>query len=722
MGRSARERSPGNRLRFFSLILAAAMATLTATALLAVTAVYHGRDERNAHRNPRYTEGHEAVAMLLLQGDAVGDLTHEVSMLVPLDASAPPPPGIPRWPEPGEAFLSPELLRLGAGEQIKERYGRYAGLIAPEGLGSVNERYAYVRPPGVDPPRGNRWTKITGFGTGRPGALGEVLDVAPLSQFLMVLLVVAGGPAAVLVVVAARCGSAGRDRRNALLTALGGGWRHRAMFTVGEAVMPVAVGTAAGVLPLAALMIGDTRLPITGYLVGAEDMRSAAWAIPLAAVASFTLVLGAVLALHRADRSGRATRPRVFARPIPRWRLVVCGLGLLLVAASPYWTGLTRFFLYMAGSVLLWATVPSVAAVVIRRLGAGLARLGRLRGWAAALIAGRWITARPGVVVRLSVAIVIGLGLITQVQVWTSWLGSMGMDARIAQARLGDSVLFVRAATLTEQNVRWFTAALPSGYEVVALDPSRPPASRPEAEGLPPEALPQELRAPCPVLRRLGLTCSTSSTPMSGTTGDVRLDELERWAGNGKPLRVRSGPVATTGERPERLVVLADSGDRGQGAVKRAAYATLERPHVERPGQGWLMGANNTASYGDWTVLFATAGLAILLLAVMISSAAEFLIFGAELAPLAVQTDRRGVFVLLGLWNLSMPLVLVTVVGALVAVWQGQFFISLTQSGSFSWPILLSTATSAGSFAVLTGLLGGLSASRTAMRWRPRAD
>ncbi|GAA1261545.1 hypothetical protein GCM10009677_11370 [Sphaerisporangium rubeum] len=720
MGRAAGRRAPGNRLRFFALLLAGSMVTVTVMAALAMVGVYAGRDGRNAHRNPRLTEGPGAVAMVLTQGDNVGNLPHEVQFVEPLEESAPPPPGLPRWPEPGEFFLSPELLRLGSGEQIKERYGRYAGLIAPEGLGSADERFAYARPARVDPWDTRRWVKITGFGTETPGTLGEVLDVAPLAQFLTVLLVVLGGPSAALVVVAARSGSTGRDRRNALLTALGAGWGHRALFTVGEAALPVALGTAAGALAFAVVMIGDTRLPITGYLLGAEDMRSMAWAVAPAAVACFGLVLGAVLLLHRVDRSGRATRPTVFARPIPRWRLAVCGGGLALVAASPYWAGLTRFFLYMAGSLLLWATVPSVVAVLIRLFGSRLARLGRARGWAAALVAGRWITARPGVIVRLSVAVVIGMGLITQVQVWTSWLGSMGMEAQAAEERVGDSVLIVGSPSLTDRRVRSFTGALPAGYQVLALDAS--PSSGPGTEELPPEMRPQVLRAPCPVLRELKLTCSASSTPLSFPTGDARLDELNRWTGNDRPLEVRAAPVAAPGDRPQRLVVLAGAPSLGQGQVKRAAYAALDRPSVERLGQIWLVGAQTTARYGNWTVLFATAGLAVLLLAVMISSAAEFLIFGAGLAPLAVQTDRRGVFVLLGVWNLSLPLALVAAAGTLVALWQGQFFISLTRSGSFSWGILFAVAVSAAAFAAITGLLGGLSASRTAMRWRPHAD
>lgn len=719
MGWSAGGRTSGNGLRFMSLILAAAMVTVTVTVLLVIVAAYDGRDARNMSRGPRTTDGTDAVALLLMQGDMVGETQHELALVEPLRLSAPPPPGLPRWPEPGEAFLSPELLRAGVGEQIKNRYGRFAGLISPEGLGSAGERFAYVRPahPDARPTRG--WVKISGFGADAPAPLGEALNVAPLAQFLTVILVVVGGPAGVLVVVAARCGSAGRDRRNALLVALGASWWHRALLTVGEAMLPVSLGAAAGVLPLLAAMTTDIRLPITGYLVGSADIRSTAWMIPPMALASLVTVLVVVVGLHRVDRGGRATRPGVFARPVPRWRLAVCVGGLLLVAASPYWTGPPRFFLYMTGSLLLWGSVPSVAAVVIRRMGGRLAALGRWRGWSAALVAGRWIAARPGVVVRLSVAVVIGLGLITQVQVWTSWLGSMGMEAKATKAGIGDSVLTVESSEFTADRVRAFTAGLPGGYRVLAMYAR-------EAQGaageLPPQARPQLLQGPCEALRPLKLECSASSVPLLAAPADPRVRELGRWTDNGRPLHVRSDALVSGRRRPQRLVVFADSETWGQGRVKQAAYKVFDRPVVQRLGQEWLSGAENTAGYGGWVILFAMAGLVILLLAVMISSASEFLVFGTELAPLAVQTERRGLFVLLGLWNLSFPLVLVAIAGVGVAIWQGQFFIALTESGSFSWPTLSAAAVGAAVLAILTGLLGGLSAARTAMRWRPQAD
>lgn len=116
--------------------------------------------------------------------------------------------------------MSPELARAGAAEGIGSRYGRVVGHIGMAGLASPGERFAYVRAD-VKATREDGWFGVKGFGA-RSLPLGESRDAAPLGQFLTMVLLTFGFAAMILVVIAARLGSAARDRRLALLAVLGG--------------------------------------------------------------------------------------------------------------------------------------------------------------------------------------------------------------------------------------------------------------------------------------------------------------------------------------------------------------------------------------------------------------------------------------------------------------------------------------------------------------------
>ncbi|WP_018653302.1 hypothetical protein [Actinomadura flavalba] len=703
VGWAAGRGSRGDRVRFVALLAAAFVLAGSVLAGLAATATYAGRDARDRARSiDAATGGRPATSLWRPRYDAVGERQHQVVYIAPLTASAQPPPGLPRWPAPGEAYLSPELTRAGAGEHIATRYGRTAGTIAPDGLASPAERFAYVRPLRVDP-GDEGWFRVAGFGHAAPTLVGESADVRPLGQFLLALGGLVVLPALALVVIAARCGSASRDRRTALLQALGGGWRHRALVNCGEAMVPLTLGTALAAMAWGVLMVRDVRLPVTGYVLAAADLRAFAPWVPVTAAACAAVTLLTVVLLHRADRTGRATRPRSFTGTVPRWRLWACAGTAVLFLAGGQVRGVTGTVLYAAGTAGLWATVPSVAAVAGRRLGVRLARYARRGGLVSPLVAGRWMVAHPGVMVRLATAVVIGAGLVSQTQTWVSRLNEPALEARASTARVGDTIVHVQATALDDRSVAAFTTALPPGFTVLGL--------RETPQG-------PLLTGACPSLRALRLTCGTVPAPV--TTDDARVRELTRWRSSpSEPLR-----VATTGTgRPSELVVLADPVRRGQsGRVEQAAYATLSWPDVERPGENWLVGMARNVALGHWVLLFGSAGLAILMLAAALAAAAEFLRFGPALAPLSACGARSRIYHTVAWWNLTFPMALATVVGVTVASWHGLYFIATSGDGQFSWTVMGTAALAGLTLSALVGAAGGAVASRTAAHWRPTGD
>ncbi|MEU0521972.1 hypothetical protein [Streptosporangium sp. NPDC006007] len=566
---------------------------------------------------------------------------------------------------------------------------------------------AYVRPK-VDNHRA--WFKISRIGSANARLIGDSRDAVPMGQFLATIVLTLGGAATVLLVVAARCGSATRDRRAQLLAALGGSARHRALINLGEGLVPALIGMALGSAPYLVMMTMSIRLPVTGYITNPADLRAWSWAIPLVATGACTVVLLAVIGLHRVTMDGGSTRPRTFGARIPSWRLAAGVIGLVSIIITPYLPKVASFFGYIGGTALLWGMLPSAAGVLIRRLGASAAAFGAWAGHAAALVAGRWAQARPGVIVRLVAVVVIGLGVITQAQVWTSRLGDSTQNAQRMRQQIQDSVLIVSSSSMTRTGIDNFANLLPNKSSLVAV------ISAPESERTP------ELRASCPTIRDLGLVCSPAPAHLG--EGDARARALNGSIGfmTGQ-TNLREGNTSSNGNVPTVLAVISPLDSHNLAwRVKKAAHQSLGKARVERPYDSWILGADRLVQMAEWVKLLTAVVLGILFLCVVYSSAAEFLVFTSALAPLAVLSEQRRFLVGIAVWNLTLPTVLATAIGAGVAAWQGMFFVGMSQSGVFSWTTLEVSSIVALTLAVGLGVTGGLGAVGAASRWRPAAD
>lgn len=718
VGWSAGKGTAGGRLRFAALVLAAMALTLAALSAAAAVAVYDGRDARVQARSPVPATGkHRPVALWMDTNESVGDTPHWVVYVEPLITGAAPPPGLRRWPAPGEALLSPELARAGADEAIKSRYGRYAGTIDDAGLASPAERLAYIRP--ATPPEGKqreRWMRVAGFGNPYGGLGGEALTAKPLSMVLLAVGALMLVPALALAVIAARVGSQPRDRRSSLLHALGGSWRHRALVATGEALVPVTVGAVLGATPLLAAFTAKIRLPFTDYILAPADMR-AVWplmagvliAVPVAAVV-------VVVLLHRIPQPDRQVRPRSFTERVPRWRQFGCLAAAALVVASPYVRGRIGLVMFVAGTVGLWASVPSVGGAVSRRLGNACAAIGRRRGNPGLLVGGRWTATHPGVVVRLATAMVIGLGLLAHLQLWTSRAGDMAREASATNKRIGTSVLVVQASSLTFDQIRDFTGRLPADSKVVTI--RRVGNDKPAIL----------LSGTCATLHALQAGCTSTPTAVtadSASATDPRVKEIAARYGELQFVSSRpdTGPDSQRRWRnPAEVLVVSDQRSvTHKNQIKQAASATLDTPAVGTLGEEWLLGVNDDVRLGHWLRLFGTAGLGFLLIAALIGIAAEFSRFGSSMAPLAAITGRRSLFGAVAIWHLTVPMIISVLISAVVTAWNCTVFLS-TQDGHLSWALLGAGTAGASVFALATGVLAGTAAARSSRHWRPTAD
>lgn len=708
IGLAAGRSAPGDRLRWWGLFGAAVAVAFVVLATVATVATYHGRESRADARGPVITFG-KGAELLYREGiDAVGTRPVSIVFVHPLTPDAPLPAGVARWPEPGEALLSPELVRTGRGEGILERYGRFAGTITNDGLVTPSERMAYIRvadPPPKDDPR---WMGVSAFGSGG-GATGEMVDQSPVTSTALALWALTGLPALALAVVAARVGSRTRDRRSSLLQALGGAWWHRAIVNIGEAAIPTALGTLTAFIPYAVASVTDIRLAPTGYILDHLDVRGAWPTAVAAAVVSLLVVLGLVVGTHRVHRDGRSTRPASFSSRVPSWRLATCGVGVALVLTSQYMPQKAQLAVFTCGTVVMWAFLSSVVAFLTRHLGSWLAATGKRSGHAGRMIGGRWTHAHPGVIVRLALAMVIGIGIVAQMQVWTSRLGVHSHAAAATHHRIKDTVIEVTAGGMSAPQGDRFRSSLPHGSILLSRTLHDPSGS-----GDPWVTI----GGSCRDLRTLDLSCDGPGPVAGGAAGSVKVEEMRRWYGD-----VRFAQVPRISVKPDgtqSLLVVTPAPGR-LAAVKQAAF-TLPNPsvQVQALSGNWL--GSSRSRLPNWIQLFGITGILFVLGAGAVSAAAEFVRVRHALAPLSVLTGNRRVFRSVTAWHLTVPLLIATVVTGAVTAWHSVFFIALVEQGSVSWTVLGLGVTACAAVSLIVGHLGARAAARESDRWRPTAD
>ncbi|MEW2413779.1 FtsX-like permease family protein [Streptomyces sp. NPDC046866] len=331
-------------------------------------------------------------------------------LVQPEGPKAPLPPGLKKYPGPGELAVSPaldRLLKTGEGALLRERLdGRIVSTIGDAGLVGPGELFFYAgtdrlapvvqREPGTSPVQ-----RITGFGNDL-----EAPPLDPVLTLLALLTVVALlMPVAVFIATAVRFGGERRDRRLAALRLVGADGRMTRRIAAGEAL----AGSAAGLLLGTGFFLAGRRLtPYAGVRrlsVFPDDLAPQPWlaaviavAVPAAAVAVTLFALrSVVIEPLGVVRVGAPRRRRIW------WRLLtpLAGLGLLVpMTGRGNSHGRFNEGQVTAGVVLLLigttALLPYLLERIVARLGGAgpvswqlaVRRLQLTSGAAARLVAG----------------------------------------------------------------------------------------------------------------------------------------------------------------------------------------------------------------------------------------------------------------------------------------------------------------------------------------------
>ena len=385
-------------------LAAVAVSTTLLMFVVAVNFAFAARAEREAWRNPVPAEG-EPVAVQAVHVEFAAGRPITVVDVAALTPNAPAPPGLSRFPAPGEAWMSPALARL-VGElpadRLADRFPRPAGELGEEALIHPDELVAVVGRAPDDPavrvsddpaarvseaPRSHTVipaTRIAGFTGEETEQSTGYRMLAAISTVLMVVpLLVFGGAAARLTV-------ARRDQRLAALRLVGATPGQVVGMTVAEAMIVAVIGAVVGVVlyGLAAPLLAG--IPIAGGEWFVADLWPGV--LPTAGVLlAVPLLVGvsAVVGLRRVVVSPLGVARR---ETPPGLRFIRVVVFFAVVVATPVVMGNAGFAVavgFLAAAFLVINLVGPWVVALIGRIAVGVARR------PATLLAGRRLIDDP---------------------------------------------------------------------------------------------------------------------------------------------------------------------------------------------------------------------------------------------------------------------------------------------------------------------------------------
>ncbi|KOX01922.1 hypothetical protein ADL02_01665 [Streptomyces sp. NRRL WC-3723] len=256
-------------------------------------------------------------------------------LVEPEGADALLPPGLDRYPRPGEMVVSPALERLlaepGNGLLRARLDHPVVGEVNDSGLLGPGEYVFFL---------GGEHLETGVAGTRRLDHFGKVYPDKPLAPDLVLLtvvgIVVLLTPVAVFIAAATRFGGEHRDRRLAALRLIGADRGMTARIAAGETLAGSLVGVAVGAALFAVGRRCVEMVDVQGLSVFAQDLTPdpALAAVVVVAVPCLSLV-SAHLAMNKvvAEPLGVVRRSTVAKRRL-WWRVALPLFGLLLLRTS----------------------------------------------------------------------------------------------------------------------------------------------------------------------------------------------------------------------------------------------------------------------------------------------------------------------------------------------------------------------------------------------------
>lgn len=611
------------RSRLATRYLAAASGAILAIALCFIFGLIQFLDDASARADTRQFGADSADGCVI--GGARGDVFdhHQYERIVVARypgaqcADAPAPPGLARFPDPGEVFVSPALAALrGSDPTIAERFPTIAGVIQPDGLLASNELRAIV---GGDSEfydrtfnvvRFDRWGASIGWITGYLR-----IDASSLLAFGILFCV----PLSIwLIYVGTLVNAKVRERQLGVLAVVGLDATATCRALVTESLVTVGAGALVGVAAskLALRTMTPTFTGLTAFRGDYEPSWSTIIRVVLAVfmvamVASMVAATRSVFAPRRAHRRRRRGASAVSA--------VVLAVGVAIGVA-----GLVSFDLRGMGNVVLAGKIITFAGIVLAvptlaRFAGGVMRDGRATSGE---IVGSRLRRPSGSLNRAVAALAGGLFVVSLAQSTTAAVVDDPQLISDLYTSDGRSLLYVRYPDAAVLDLLHSYDVL-AGYDPAPGDPTVLSGSCEAVRAA------TGSTGPCPASGiyftyqgsgaqadiRNRLNFSAEAELPSGPRGDQFLEQVVKLTQSGAPVT-----------RPDTVYVPVpvDAVD----ALYNQIIATDQDINVQIAGAAYVTGATELNSIADvfrWGGYFAVAASLI----------------GAGIAVIALAYDRR---------------------------------------------------------------------------------
>lgn len=743
LGASARRRAPDRHAVTLGIATAGLALVL---ALVAVCLVWATYDQRAAVDRARWPVGNElhqpafppeaseeeiraaeataaggAPFAARVTFDRLSDgLQHSVVHVVVRDRTSAPPPGLARWPEPGEAWLSPALARDGEAEGITSRYGKVVGTIGLEGLASPEERIAYANPVAgaVD------MSTFAGFRSfGAPVAdpwfspsltafAGEAMTVLPAPFLLVGVALLLFVPAIILAKAARKVAFASRDSTSLMMSAIGVPRVHRRLFALGD-FLPGFVVSLLGAGGLVALCATTAiRLPLTGFVLPLQAIRERLGTV-VAIVALGVVAYVVCLTTPKRAVFRAVTAPSVVVRsPPPVWVNLITPACVVAASRIPSFLDPSgksswqfAYILFYTGALL---GAHFLIESVIRGVGRILKALGRRRGNAAGVVSGAWLTGHARTVSALVATVVVFTGLLFQAMFVTNALQENARRA-LDVAQYLDGRLLVSTHFYGVRNLPSLLADLPVGTQTAVLT-YETSAQRSVIEGS------------CDALKSLQLSCppaSVSALVDEPLKGDLALaqGELPLQPGRLDVQVVRPQDIAT---RDGQWLILSSPTDMDVAAIKQAVFRhSWPGAGPDTPFYGFLGSAMESVHHSRWIPLLGSGALLMFLLSVTIAGEGSQRRIAASLAPLLGVFGVRRVPLVVAALLVGMPLALSGVLAAGMGLVLAEVPIAIGLAPRYGQDLALFVCAACVTAGVVLALVATRLITRSAHTWKP---
>lgn len=661
LGHAIEARSPSRGVRFVGLVVGAATLAIGLSALPIAAGVQEGRELRAQQILPRTASMRsEATSLIAFRGFTQLDNQGITVLLIwPLRADAQPPPGVARWPSPGEAVVSPAVAELL--DRRPNLFGPVVGKIGFSGLETPRDRRVYLRPTlsAFDP---SKMTLVRDYsGAGKRGssyglAMANTTEPQLVIQMLIAGLVV---PALIAIGVAAGVGADERALTTRRLRVLGAGRRHLLLLDAGGAWRPMFIGLSVGAIVVGMMCATDVSFPLLDTVIPASDVRRRSAYLMVALLASPALSLATVFLVRQrpVTRKGRSAFSP--AQRIPIGRSAVCigaGFATIWLPAQGY-TG-RGDLVYVAGIAIFTITLPGLVAYVLASAGNAAVRVGHANGWSGVIVGGRQLSTFPLRTARLVSGICVAILLAGQVQLYAGILGSQYNAARTVRAELGTSILVSTGSQRYDKGWTTFLSELPRNVAPLWL-------STDPKQGM---NAPTLIRGECSALRTLALPCSRRPVDLARSQLSPTARQVVSWLGGTGALLAQTTEAKSLEVAEQMQATLLLTSLEGKSlprlSLQQRSYQQLGGGlDLEPLGQDWVTAASVLKNRADWITAIGSFALLILAIATATALAGDVISGGRKVAPLALLYGHGKWFTSMTTVLTALPLITAAVMG-----------------------------------------------------------